>query len=148
MIVLDTNVLSEIQKPVPHERVMAWLDAQESGDLYVTAVTAEELLFGAFILPEGQRRTHLIEAITVVLQVDFAERVLPYDGAASLLYAMRVSDARRRGITIGHADGQIGAIVASRKAARIATRDTGPFEAMGVEVINPWDYRPGHERRT
>lgn len=142
MIVLDTNVLSEVQKPVPNERVMAWLDAQEPGDLYVTAITAEELLFGAFILPVGERRARLISTIETMLQDDFNRRVLPYDVTASQFYASRVSAARERGITIGHADGQIGAIVAAQKVAKIATRDTGPFEAMRIEVINPWDYQP------
>lgn len=142
MIVLDTNVLSEVQKPVPDERVMAWLDAQEPGDLYVAAITGEELLFGAFILPVGERRARLIGAIEAMLQDDFKGRVLPYDVTASQVYASRVSAAREHGITIGHADGQIGAIVAAQRAAKIATRDTGPFEAMRVEVIDPWDYQP------
>ena len=142
MIVLDTNVLSEVQKPLPNERVMAWLDAQEPGDLYVTAITAEELLFGAFILPVGDRRARLLGTIEAMLQDDFNGRVLPYDVTAAQFYASRVSAARERGIIIGHADGQIGAIVAAQKAARIATRDTGPFEAMRIEFINPWDYQP------
>lgn len=142
MIILDTNVLSEVQKPKPNKQVMAWLDAQEPGDLYVTAITAEELLFGALILPVGDRRARLVGAIEAMLQDDFNARVLPYDVTASQVYASRVSAARERGITIGHADGQIGAIVAAQKAARIATRDTGPFEAMRIAVINPWDYQP------
>ena len=142
MIVLDTNVVSEVQKPNPDKRVMAWLDAQEPGDLYVTAITAEELLFGTFILPVGNRRARLVGAVEAILQEDFKGRVLPYDVTAALVYAMRVSAARQRGITIGHADGQIGAVVAAQKAAKIATRDTGPFEALGIEVINPWEYQP------
>ena len=142
MIVLDTNVVSEVQKPNPNERVMAWLDAQEPGDLYITAVTAEELLFGAFILPAGDRRARLVGTIEAILEDDFYGRVLPYDVTASMFYASRISAARERGITIGHADGQIGAIVAAQRAAKIATRDTGPFEAMRIEVINPWDYQP------
>lgn len=142
MIVLDTNVVSEVQKPNPNERVMAWLDAQEPGDLYITAVTAEELLFGAYILPIGDRRARLVGTIEAMLQDDFNGRVLPYDVTASQFYASRVSAARERGITIGHADGQIGSIVAAQRAAKIATRDTGPFKAMRIEVINPWDYQP------
>ena len=142
MIVLDTNVVSEVQKPNPNERVMAWLDAQEPGDLFMTAITAEELLFGALILPVGDRRARLVGTIEAMLQDDFNGRILSYDVTASQFYASRVSAARERGITIGHADGQIGAIVAAQRAAKIATRDTGPFKAMGVEVINPWDYQP------
>ena len=113
MIVLDTNVVSEVQKPNPKERVMAWLDAQEPGDLYVTAITAKELLFGAFILPVGNRRARLVGAADTILQDDFKGRVLPYDGTAALVYARRVSAAREQGTTIGHADGQIGAVVAA-----------------------------------
>lgn len=142
MIILDTNVLSEIQRPVPNQSVVAWLDAQEPGNLYMTAITAEELLFGAFILAAGDRKTRLIGAIEAMLDNDFGGRILPYDGTASLFYAMHVSRARERGVSIGHADGQIGAIVAAQKIASIATRDTAPFQAMGVEVINPWEYQP------
>lgn len=142
MIVLDTNILSEVQRAIPNPNVMAWLDAQEPGNLYVTAISAEELLFGAFILPSGDRKARLVGTIEAMLDDDFAGRVLPYDITASQYYAMRVSGARQRGIAIGHADGQIGAIVAAQKAASIATRDTAPFEAMGVEVINPWEYQP------
>ncbi|WP_435170327.1 type II toxin-antitoxin system VapC family toxin [Falsirhodobacter sp. 1013] len=142
MIVLDTNVLSEIQKPKPDPNVMAWLDAQHPSNLFVTAITAEELLFGAFILPVGDRRARLVGTVEAMLADDFAYRVLPYDVTAAQFYASRVSSARERGITIGHADGQIGAIVASQKAASIATRDTSPFKAMGVDVINPWEYEP------
>lgn len=142
MIILDTNVLSEIQRPAPDPNVMAWLDVQEPGNLYVTAITAEELLFGAFILPAGDRKTRLVSAIEAVLENDFGGRVLPYDGTASIFHAMRVSRARERAATIGHADGQIGAIVLAQKVASIATRDTAPFQAMGVEVINPWEYQP------
>ncbi|WP_136685629.1 type II toxin-antitoxin system VapC family toxin [Falsirhodobacter xinxiangensis] len=141
MIVLDTNVLSEVQKPKPDPNVMAWLDAQEPSNLFVTAITAEELLFGAFILPVGDRRARLVGTVESMLADDFAFRVLPYDMTAAQFYASRVSSARARGITIGHADGQIGAIVAAQKAASIATRDTAPFDAMGVKVINPWEYQ-------
>lgn len=141
MIVLDTNVISEIQKPNPDQWVMAWIDAQEPSNLYLTSITAEELLIGAFILPTGDRKTRLVSSIQAILEEDFAGRLLPYDGNAALIYAKRVSVARSRGIAIGHGDGQIGAIVLSQKGARIATRDTGPFEAMGVEVIDPWEYR-------
>ncbi|MFN3312479.1 MAG: type II toxin-antitoxin system VapC family toxin [Hyphomonas sp.] len=140
MIVLDTNVLSEVQKNAPDERVMAWLDAQEPGGLYITAVTADEVLFGASILPVGDRRSRLIAAIEAMLKSDFDGRILPYDTAAAMCYAAKVRAARERGITIGHTDGQIGAIVATQQAALIATRDTGPFEAMCVKVVNPWDY--------
>lgn len=142
MIIIDTNVLSEVQKPTPNPNVMAWLDAQEPGDLYVAAITAEELMFGAFILPAGDRRTRLIGAIEGLLETSFNGRILPYDITAATFYAMRVSSARQRGITIGHADGQIGAIAAAQKAAKVATRDSDPFKAMNLEVINPWEYCP------
>jgi predicted nucleic acid-binding protein len=83
VIILDTNVLSEVQKPNPNKQVMAWLDAQEPGDLHVTAITAEELLFGALIVPVGDRRARLVGAIEAMLQDDFNARVLPYDVTAS-----------------------------------------------------------------
>ena len=97
---------------------MAWLDAQEPGDPYLTAITAEELLFGAYILPVRGRRARLVGIIKAMLRDDFDGRILPHDGTASLFYALPVSAARECGITIGHAEGQIGAIVASQRRQR------------------------------
>jgi predicted nucleic acid-binding protein len=138
LIILDTGVISEIQKKIPNEAVMAWLDAQDSTNLYLTAITAAELLFGVRSMPEGRRRDGLTAAITAILDEDFADRILPFDGRAAAIYGERVSAARGRGFAITIADGQIASIALARPGAIVATRDTTPFIALGATVLDPW----------
>lgn len=140
MIIVDTNVISELQKKAPNPNVVAWFDAQEPTNLFVTAITAEELLYGVYLLPQGKRMQQLSNAISAILEDDFRGRILPYNEAAAYFYGMRVSDARKRGISIGHADGQIASIAIANNLAPVATRDHEPFEALRVNVINPWEY--------
>lgn len=140
MIIVDTNVISELQKKAPDPRVLAWFDAQEPSNLFLTAITAEELLFGVFLLPQGKRMQQLSGAVSAILEDDFRGRILPYDATAAMFYGMRVSAARKQGITIGHADGQIASIAIANNLAPVATRDHEPFEALRVDVINPWEF--------
>jgi toxin FitB len=138
MIVLDTNVVSETQRLLPDPKVIAWLDAQKPSSLYLTAISAGELMFGVHCLPPGARASKLSAAVNAILQTDFRGRVLPYDEAAALIYGEYVGAARRRGITIGQADGQIASVALANGATLIATRDCAPFEALGLAVVNPW----------
>ena len=140
MIILDTNVISETQRPTPDPKVLAWLDAQAPTSLYLTAITVGELMFGVHCLDPGARRTGLLETLTTVINDDFRGRILPYDAAAAYIYGKQVAAARRAGITIGQADGQIAAIAIAQNAAPIATRDRKPFDALQLTVINPWDF--------
>lgn len=137
MILLDTNVISETMRARPDERVLAWLDGHDPTNLYITAITVQELTFGAHCLAEGRRKTALVQAIGLVIDEDFSGRVLPYDGAAARLYGERVAEARRLGVAIGAGDGQIAAI-ALAYGVPVATRDHAPFEALEVPVIDPW----------
>lgn len=138
MIILDTNVISETQKLHPDEQVMRWLDAQDPTNLYLTAVTASELLFGVQCLDAGGRRDRLEAAVSAILQEDFEGRILPFDFEAAKHYGVIVAAARRRGLAIGTADGQIASIALTHKHALVATRDRSPFEALGVDLIDPW----------
>ncbi len=140
MIILDTNVISETQKKIPDPNVMAWLDAQDPTNLYLTAITVGELLFGVFCLDPGEKMQRLSEAVAAIVEDDFRGRILPYDAGAAQFYGMRLAAARRQGITIGQADGQIAAIAIQNQIAPIATRDRKPFEALRLDVINPWEY--------
>lgn len=138
MIILDTNVISETQKKGPDEAVMDWLDAQDPTNLYLSTITAAELVFGVQSMPEGRRRDGLATAVTEILKEDFAGRLLPFDAAAAWVYGERVAAARKRGYTISMADGQIAAITLSRPGAMVATRDWAPFVALGADVLDPW----------
>ncbi len=138
MIILDTNVISELQKPKPNLNVVKWLDQQEPTNLYLTSITAAELMFGAFCLPDGNRATELQDVISHIIEDQFRGRILPFDATASYYYGMRMATARSQGKAIGMADGQIAAIAISNSMAPIATRDTAPFEAFRLRVINPF----------
>lgn len=138
MIILDTNVISETQKKAPAGAVMDWLDAQDATNLYISTITAAELVFGVQSMPEGRRRDGLTKAVSAILKEDFAGRLLPFDEAAAWVYGERVAAARKRGYAISIADGQIAAIALSRPGAMVATRDRTPFIALGAEVLDPW----------
>jgi predicted nucleic acid-binding protein len=139
VIILDTNVLSETQRPNPDPKVLAWLDAQAPSNLYLTAITVGELMFGVHCLDPGARRAGLLATLTAIFETDFRGRILPYDAAAACVYGERIGAARRGGITIGQADGQIAAIAFAQDAAAIATRDRKPFDTLHLPVINPWE---------
>ena len=145
MIILDTNVISETQRKQPDPNVMAWLDAQEPSNLYLTAITVGELMFGVSSMERGPRQKRLTDAVSAIVEIDFRGRILPYDATAAGNYGTRVGAARRQGITIGQADGQIAAIAAANDVAPVATRDRRPFEALGLEVIDPWAFAPSEE---
>lgn len=137
MILIDTNVLSEAWRPHPDPGVMAWIDAQAIETLFLTAVTVAEIRFGIAAMPVGKRQAILHERFERQVMPLFTARVLPFDVEASQAYAVLMSEARASGKAISTADGLIAAIARARNFA-IATRDTEPFEAAGVQVINPW----------
>ena len=109
MIVLDTNVISEVLKPRRDPAVVTWLDRQTAQTLYITAISLSELLLGVELLPEGRRKRELGQDMHIVLDVLFGERILPFDAPCAAAYASLVSQARRRGRAIATADGQIAA---------------------------------------
>ena len=136
MIVLDTNVVSEAMKPQPHPAVLAWLNDQASETLYLSSVTLAELLFGIGALPTGNRKEMLAQALDGLMGL-FRDRVLPFDIDAARRCAELAVAARAAGRGFPTPDGYIAAIAASRGFI-VASRDTAPYEAAGVKVINPW----------
>lgn len=137
MIVLDTNVLSELMRAQPDAGVLAWLDRQASHALSLTAVTVAELQYGIERLPEGRRKAALHDAARAMLEQDFAGRVLAFDEAAALQYGPLVAAREAMGRPISVADAQIAAIC-RRHGAPLATRNGRDVEATGLEVIDPW----------
>lgn len=137
MIVLDTNVVSEPMKANGNAGVQAWLDNQSAETLFLTTTSLYELLLGIEMLPAGQRGEGLGAALGELLVNLFGARILSFDQAAAMAYAPLVGRARAAGKSISVADGQIAAIAAVHGFA-VATRDTAPFVAAGVPVINPW----------
>ena len=137
MILLDTNVISEPLRRAPEPGVIEWIDAQALETLYLSAITVAELRSGIALLPAGKRRTGLLENLERRVLPLFAGRVLPFDIPCTQTYAELIAKAQKEGLAIAAADGFIAATAAANGFA-VATRDTSPFEAAGVTVINPW----------
>ncbi|MGH8261352.1 MAG: type II toxin-antitoxin system VapC family toxin [Steroidobacteraceae bacterium] len=138
MIILDTNVVSEPMKPRGDPAVQVWLDDQLAESLYLTATSLSELLLGIELLPDGQRKDGLAVALTELLEHLFGPRILPFDERAAAAFAPLIRRTRAAGQTLSVADAQIAAI-AMVHGFSVATRDTAPFAAAGVPIINPWN---------
>jgi toxin FitB len=137
MILLDTNVLSELIRREPDERVRQWLDAIDAATVATTAITAAELTYGAMRMPAGRRRERLSKDIHGLLEEDLGGRVEPFDAAAATHYAILVSRREAAGRPIGMADAQIAAIC-RKLGATLATRNIGDFQNTGIDLIDPW----------
>lgn len=141
MILLDTNVISESQRREPHARVLDWMDAQALETLYLSAITVAELRAGIALMPPGKRRDGLHENLEKRLLPMFANRVLSFDLTCTKSYAELLATSRAAGLAVETADALIAAI-ALAQGFTVATRDTRPFEAAGLNVINPWEATP------
>lgn len=138
MILLDTNVVSEPLKLTGDVSVLTWIDAQSIETLYLSTISLAELRFGIAALTPGKRKDTLHASFEQRILPLFAGRILPFDTAASEAYAELRARARAQGRAIAPADGYIAATATSH-GLMVATRDTGPFEAAGLTVINPWN---------
>ena len=137
MILLDTNVISELMKPEPDAAVARWLAAQPASALHVSAVTLAEIFYGIRLLPAGKRRNALQDAAQATFDEEFAGRVLSFGAQAARHYAAIASDRRRAGRPISSFDAQIAAI-AQAAGAQLATRNGPDYEGCGLRLINPW----------
>jgi predicted nucleic acid-binding protein len=138
VIVLDTNVVSELMKPAPAGAVVAWIGAQPTQSLYTTSITQAEILHGVMLLPGGKRREALEAAAQVMFREDFGGRILAFGADAALPYAQIAVDRRAAGRPISQFDAQIAAIARSF-GATLATRNVTDFDGCGIELINPWE---------
>ena len=137
MIVLDTNVLSEVLRASPNETVLGWLAGLDREQVFTTAITQAEILYGIETLPSGKRRTALQAAVARLFAEVFHERILPFDAGAALAYPRIVTRRQSIGRPISQFDAIIAAVCCSRSAA-VATRNTRDFEHCGLAVVNPW----------
>ena len=137
MVVLDTNVVSELMRGSPSDEVRGWVDSQRTRALFVSTVTEAEIRAGVAVLPAGARRRNLADAVERMFANLLAGRVLPFDSPAARVYAEMYSVRRASGRPLALADGQIAAIARSRGMA-VATRNIADFEALGIELVDPW----------
>ena len=138
MILLDTNVVSELMRLSPNPGVESWIADRPADSLYFSAIGEAEMRYGLAVMPMGRRRDRLNSEIDAMLREDFEGRILPFDSAAARSYAA-IAAARRLAVRpAAQADGQIAAIAHCRGMA-VATRNVGDFEDMGINVIDPWE---------
>jgi predicted nucleic acid-binding protein len=137
MIILDTNVISELFKPLPDAKVALWMETLASSESFTTTITRGELLFGLYRMPEGQRRTTLLQGLGRIFESRLSGRVLPYDEVAADAYAQISASRRKQGRPTSQSDEMIAGIVRSR-GATLATRNMRDFEDCGIALINPW----------
>jgi predicted nucleic acid-binding protein len=137
VLVLDTNVLSELMKPAGASEVMSWLARQELVDLFTTAITRAEILSGIAILPAGKRRDAIEAAALAMFTEDFRGRVLAFDDRAAASYAEIFARRRSAGRPAPTLDLMVAAIAHSHSAG-VVTRDVSGFEGFGVTVVDPW----------
>lgn len=136
MIILDTNVLSESVRPHPNPDVLRWLASKPASSIFTTAIAQAEILFGLEIMPQGKRRSEVVAAVTAILDVEFAGRILPFDNDAARAFAEISASRRVAGRRMSEFDAQIAAIARSLGAA-LATRNIADFEGCWLEVVNP-----------
>lgn len=137
MIILDTNVLSELLRPRPEPKVIAWLEQQSPRTLHVTGLSCAEMLLGAALMPAGKRRSEVESLLSTMFTARFDGRVLAFGPEAASNYARIAAERQRAGNRIGPMDGLIAAIALTHGAA-VATRD-GDFTGCGIAVIDPWE---------
>ncbi len=137
MILLDTNVISELMRASPDPGVVRWMRARSRASIHTSAITEAELRLGAALLPHGRRRAALQEGIERIITQLIAGRILPFDSAAAAQFASVVSQRRLAGRPIAQADAQIAAIARAR-AMTLATRNLRDFAATGVTLVDPW----------
>jgi toxin FitB len=139
LIVLDTNVVSELLRSVPDPAVLRWAEGFAREDLVTTAVTEAELRYGIAVMPLGARRTRLATSLDAIWLDWLGRQVLSFEGRSASPFATFAALRRQTGRPVGVADAMIAAIALANGARAIATRDLGDFDGCGVALVNPWD---------
>jgi predicted nucleic acid-binding protein len=138
MVVVDTNVISEVMRPQPSALVLNWLNTQDSNQLFITTVTLAEIGYGLRILPEGQRRWQLHSRFEQFIAQAFEERVLDFTASAARAYAEIMGHRKEVGHPMSLLDGQI-ASIAHVHGFAVATRNIKDFEDCGLDLVNPFE---------
>ena len=138
MIILDTNVLSELMRSEPSPRVLAWVARRPATELCTTSITEAEILYGIELLVKSKRRDGLLAAAEAMFAEDLAGRIFGFESDAARVFSKIAAHRRAVGKPIGHADAQIAAI-AKVLGAKLATRNGGDFEDCGLDVVDPWN---------
>jgi toxin FitB len=137
LILLDTNVVSEVMRRAPIPKVVTWLNNANSNELYLSSISIAEIAYGLQVLPEGKRRQEIATRFVQFLEGGFNFRTLAFDDRAAFAYGDLMATTRALGRPMSMPDGQIAAIAKSQGMS-LATRNVNDFEATGLTLINPW----------
>ena len=137
LLILDTNVISELMKPEAEPAVLAWFTRHTQAQFATTAICQAEILGGLAMLPDGKRRRSMLAAAQEIWDIDLEQRVFTFDSPSAQAFADILRRRKKAARPIQFVDAAIAAICATHKAA-IITRDTAGFESCGIKVINPW----------
>jgi predicted nucleic acid-binding protein len=137
MIVIDTNVVSEVMRVHPHKAVASWVDAQPAKSLFLCTPVLAELRYGIERLADGRQKNLLLTSVNRIETELYKGRILPFDQSAAVHYARLAASRERQGRRMTQMDALIAAIAATHGFA-IATRDVGDFEGLGLEIVNPF----------
>jgi len=137
MIILDTNVVSELMRSVVSPDVLKWVSKYSADELYCNAIVVAEILYGIELLPDGKRKDELLAGAERLFKVMLASRILPFDEQAVRQFSSIVASRRKAGRPIAEFDAQIAAIAYAHGAV-LATRNTSDFEGCGIRIVNPW----------
>lgn len=140
MIVLDTNVISEVFRPAPNPTVLRWVETQDGHELFTTAISEAEIFREIEFMPAGRRRANLMAATEAYFREDLAGKILSFDSVAARHFAEIAAIRKRKGLPLKEFDLQIAAVVRTFGAS-LATRNTKDFELSGIELIDPWKWR-------
>jgi len=138
MIILDTNVLSELMRPNPSPRVVTWVAKQPAAELVTTSITEAEIFYGIELLTKGKRREGLLAAAEAMFAEDLAGRIFGFDSDAARVFSRIAAHRRSLGRPISPANAQIAAIAQAR-GAKLAARNVADFEDCGLNVVDPWN---------
>ena len=137
-LLLDTNVLSEVQRPAPDMKVLGWLDAVDEDRVFISVASIAELRRGIALMDNGRRRTALAAGSPTICRQRFAERMLPIDHAVAERWGELMAQSRRSGIALSVMDGFFAA-TALAKDLTLVTRNVRDFAPFSVSLRNPWD---------
>ena len=138
MILIDTNIISEMMKPAPNANVLDWIDQQEVAKLFISTITLAEISYGLNVLPTGKRRESLEFAFNKAILEAFTGRILSFEESAAYHYGKIMGHRKKLGKPLGVPDGQIAAIALVNNAV-LATRNTRDFLRCGIKLINPFE---------
>ena len=138
MTILDTNVLSELMRPIPSSRVVAWVAKQPTTELFTTSITEAEIFYGIELLTRGKRREGLLAAAEAVFAEDLAGRIFGFDSDAARVFSKFAAHRRTLGRPISHADAQIAAI-SQMRGAKLASGNVADFADCGLDLVDPWN---------